>query len=89
MIKVVSSACAGFEAAEPQRQRALAAALLENATWTAGKFESRWASPFDKMALSNSVSKSNEREKPGSGQEIENWLPKNPVIQHSRRILTY
>ena len=62
--------------AEPQRQRYLAASLLENATWKAGKFESSWKSPFDRMALSNSVSQRKEGEKSGSGQEIEIWLPK-------------
>ena len=74
MMKSVSEICIGFGDAQPQRQRALATALMDKATWKAGKFESAWKSPFDKMALSNSVSRSKEREKPGSGQEIEIWL---------------
>jgi hypothetical protein len=71
MMKSVSDACAGLDGTEPQRQRAIAATLMENPTWKAGKFESSWKSPFDKMALSNSVSQTKEREKSGSGQEIE------------------
>jgi DNA invertase Pin-like site-specific DNA recombinase len=75
-MKAVSAACDAFGGAQPQQQRALATALMQNPTWKAGKFESTWKSPFDKMALSNSVSGTKEREKTGSGQEIENWLPK-------------
>jgi hypothetical protein len=74
MMKTVSEASAGFSNAQPQRQRAIATALMENATWKAGKFESAWKSPIDKMALSNSVSRTKERERTGSGQEIEIWL---------------
>ncbi len=74
-MKSVSDACAGFTEAEPQQKRALATALMQNATWKAGKFESTWKTPFDKMALSNSVSRTKEREKSGSGQDFEIWLP--------------
>jgi hypothetical protein len=72
----VSQACGVFIDAQPQQQRATVTALLQNATWKAGKFESSWRSPFDKMALSNSVNQREEREKSGSGQKIEIWLPK-------------
>ena len=75
IMRNVSDACAGFEGAEPQHQRAMAAALLENATWKAGKFESAWKSPFDILALSNSVSQTKEKERSGSGQDFEIWLP--------------
>jgi hypothetical protein len=74
MMKVASDACDAFEGAQPQQQRALATAMIQNPTWKAGKFESSWKPPFDKMALSNSVSRTKEREKLGSGQEIEIWL---------------
>ena len=70
----VSEACAGFAEAPPQQQRALAAAVMQNATRKAGKFESSWKSPFDKMALSNSVSRTNIREKTGSRRDFEIWL---------------
>jgi len=46
-----SDACAGFAEAEPQQKRALAAALMQNATWKAEKFESSWKAPVDKLAL--------------------------------------
>jgi DNA invertase Pin-like site-specific DNA recombinase len=73
-MKAISEACAGFGDASPQQQRAVANALMQKPTWKAGKFESSWKSPFEKMALSNFVSRTKEREKTGSGQEIENWL---------------
>jgi DNA invertase Pin-like site-specific DNA recombinase len=73
-MKTVSAACAAFGDAGPQRQRAVANGLMRNPTWKAGKFESSWKSPFDKMVLSNSASRTKERERTGSGQEIENWL---------------
>jgi DNA invertase Pin-like site-specific DNA recombinase len=76
MMKGVSDACAGFAEAQPQQQRAIATALVQNATWKAGKFESSWKSPFDKMSLSNSASQTNQREKPGSGLKTEIWLPR-------------
>jgi hypothetical protein len=76
IMKSVSDACAGFSDAQPQHQRALVSAMMQSPTWKAGKFESSWKSPFDKMALSNFVSQTKEREKPGSGQEIEIWLGK-------------
>jgi hypothetical protein len=75
IMKSVSDACGTFEEAPPQQQRGLVSALLQNATWKVEKFESTWKSPFDKMAFSNSVSQTKEREKPGSGQEVEIWLP--------------
>ncbi len=75
IMKLVSDACGGYQDAEPQYKRALAAELMQNATWKAGKFESSWKSPFDKMALSNSVSRTKGREKSGSGQDFEIWLP--------------
>src|SRR5262249_8629178 len=75
MMKAASNACESFDQAEPGQQRALASALFQNATWKSGEFESGWKSPFDKMALSNSLSRMKEREKRGSGQEIEIWLP--------------
>ena len=74
MMKSVSDACAGFIDAEPQQKRALASTLMQNATWKAGKFESSFKTPFDKMALSNSVSHTKERENFGSGQDFEIWL---------------
>jgi site-specific DNA recombinase len=80
-MKSVSALCAGFSDAAPKQQRALAAALMQNATWKAGEFESSWKSPFDKMALSNSVSQTKEREKIGSGRKTEIWLPKKPSFQ--------
>ena len=64
IMKSVSQACAAFSGAQPPQQRALAAALMENATWKAEKFESDWKSPFDKMALSNSISRTKEMERP-------------------------
>jgi hypothetical protein len=73
-MKAVSDACSAFGDGQPQQQRALATALMQNPTWKAGKFESSWKSPFDKMALSNSVSRTKEREKLRSGRDFEIWL---------------
>jgi hypothetical protein len=72
----VSDACGSFQEHQPQQQRAIASALMEKATWKAGKFEWTLKTPFQILAHSNSVSRSKEREKLGSGQEIEIWLPK-------------
>ena len=63
-----------MESQPSTQQRALAAALMQKATWKAGKFEAVLAAPFDKMAHSNSVSQSREREKPGSGLDFDIWL---------------
>jgi site-specific DNA recombinase len=71
----VSAACAVFNDAQPEQKRVLTASLMQNPTLKAGKFESSWKSPFDVLALSNSASRTNEREKAGSGREIEIWLP--------------
>ena len=73
-MKSVSALCASFSDAQPQQKRALATAMMQNATWRAGEFESSWKSPLDKMALSNSVSRTTERDKIGSGQKTEIWL---------------
>jgi hypothetical protein len=73
-MKSVSALCAGFSDAEPKQQRALATALMQNATWKAGEFESSWKSPFDKVVFSNYVSRTKEREKIRSGQKTEIWL---------------
>jgi hypothetical protein len=74
MIRSVSNACGKFEEAQPRQQRAIARALLRNATWKAGKFEMALKEPYQILALSNFVSQSKERENPGSGREIEIWL---------------
>jgi hypothetical protein len=83
IVRGVSEACAGFETAKADRQRELTMALLQNATWKAGQFESALKSPFDKLAHSNSVSQRREREKPGLAQEIEIWLPKRNAFRNS------
>jgi DNA invertase Pin-like site-specific DNA recombinase len=75
IMKSVSDSCARFPEAQPEQQRAIARSLLKNATWKAGKFESALKSPFDVLALSNSVSQRKDREINGSGREIEIWLP--------------
>ena len=74
IVRGVSESCAAFETAKADQQRALSMALLENATWKAGQFESALKSPFDKLAHSNSVSQTKDREKPGSGQDFDIWL---------------
>jgi resolvase-like protein len=80
IIRSVSDACGTFQDQPAQQQRALAATLVKQATWKAGKFEMVLAEPYSILAHSNSVSRSREKEKPGSEQEIEIWLPKtNPV----------
>lgn len=45
-IRFVSEACSSFGDSQPQQQRALVAALMQQATWKAGKFESSWKSPW-------------------------------------------
>jgi len=75
LMGAVSSACSTFQDQPAQQQRAIAKALMKQATWKAGKFELVLAEPYSKMAHSNSVSQSRERENPGSGHEIEIWLP--------------
>jgi hypothetical protein len=82
-IRSVSDACGSFQERQPQKQRALVS-LMEKATWKAEKFEWVLKSPFQFLVHSNSASQRNERGKPGSGQEIEIWLPKknpNPKCQ--------
>jgi DNA invertase Pin-like site-specific DNA recombinase len=74
VMRSVSEACGSFQEHQPQQQRAIASALMEKATWKAGKFEWALKTPFQILAHSNSVSRSKEREKPGSEQEIEIWL---------------
>ena len=75
IIRSVSDASGSFGDEQPLQQRAIASALMQNATWKAGKFELVLKTPYQILAHSNSVSQSREREKPGSGQEIEIWLP--------------
>jgi site-specific DNA recombinase len=74
IIRSVSNACGSFQDQTAQQQRALATALMKQASWKAGKFEWVLKMPFQILAHSNFVSRSKEREKPGSGQEIEIWL---------------
>ena len=74
IMQSVSDACSSFEGQPPQQQRAIASALMKQSTWKAGKFELELKQPFSILAHSNSVSRTNEREKPGSGQEIDIWL---------------
>ncbi len=74
-MRAASDACAEFAQKQPQQQRALVSSVMQQATWKAGKFELTLKSPYQILANSNSVSRSKEREKPGSGQEIEIWLP--------------
>jgi hypothetical protein len=75
IMQAVSDACATFQEKQPHQQRATASALMQEATWKAGKFEWTLKEPYQILAHSNSVSLSKERQKPGSGQEIEIWLP--------------
>ena len=74
IMRSLSDACSTFADQASQKQRALASALAQRATWKAGKFEMTLKEPYQILAHSNSVSQSREREKPGSGQEIEIWL---------------
>ena len=75
IMQSVSDACGHFQDQQAQQQRAIASALMKQATWKAGKFELELKEPFQIVAHSNSVSRTNEKEKPGSGQEIDIWLP--------------
>ena len=70
----MSDACGTFESQQPTKQRAIASALIQKATWKAGKFDAVLAAPFDKLAHSNSVSQRREREMPGSEYDFEIWL---------------
>jgi DNA invertase Pin-like site-specific DNA recombinase len=82
IMRSLSDACSTFADQESLQQRALASALMQRATWKAGKFEMTLKEPYQILAHSNSVSQRKEREKPGSGQEIENWLPEtNPYTE--------
>jgi hypothetical protein len=76
IIRSVSDACSSFEQNQPQQQRAIVSAVMQQATWKSGQFEWALKTPFQILAHSNSVSRTKEREKPGSGQEIEIWLHK-------------
>jgi site-specific DNA recombinase len=75
ILRSVSDACGTFESQTSTKQRVIATALMQQATWKAGKFESVLAAPFDKLAHSNSVSQRRERDIPGSGRDFEIWLP--------------
>jgi DNA invertase Pin-like site-specific DNA recombinase len=82
IIRSVSDACGSFQEHQQQRKRAIVSALMEKSTWKARKFEWVLKTPFQILAHSNSVSQSKERQKLGSGREIEIWLPKtNPVTK--------
>jgi DNA invertase Pin-like site-specific DNA recombinase len=77
IMRSLSDACSSFMDKPAGEQQALATALMQRATWKAGKFEMTLKEPYQILAHSNSVSQSREREKPGSGQEIEIWLPES------------
>lgn len=70
----ISDACGTFESQPSTKQRAIAATLMQKATWKTGEFEMVLAAPFDKLAHSNSVSQSRKREIPGSEPDFEIWL---------------
>jgi hypothetical protein len=74
IIRSVSDACSSFQQNQPQQQRAIVSAVMQQATWKSGQFEWALKTPFQILAHSNSVSRTKEREKPGSGQQIEIWL---------------
>ena len=76
IIRSLSDSCGTFDQKPANEQRALASSLMKQATWTAGKFELALSAPFDILAHSNSASQCKEREKTGSGRNIEIWLPK-------------
>jgi hypothetical protein len=74
IMRSLSDACSAFADQPSQQQRALASALVQRATWKAGKFEVTLKEPYQVLAHSNSVSQSREREKSSCGQETEVWL---------------
>jgi DNA invertase Pin-like site-specific DNA recombinase len=74
IMRSLSDAGRTFGDQAPQKQRTLTSAVMQRATWKAGKFEMTLKEPYQVLAHSNSVSQSREREKAGSGQEIEIWL---------------
>jgi hypothetical protein len=47
---------------------------MGNATWTAGKFEDSWKTPFENWHF-RTLQAERRREKAGSGQELRFWLP--------------
>jgi hypothetical protein len=75
-MRSVSDACGQFQQQAAMEQRALLSALMAQATWKAGEFEWVLKSPYQILAHLNSVSRSKEREKPGSGLYFDNWLPR-------------
>jgi hypothetical protein len=70
LVRSLSHACSAFGDQASQKPRAIMSALMQKATWKAGKFEMTLKGPCQIWAHSNSVSQSREREKPGAENEI-------------------
>ena len=73
-MRAVSEPCAQFDHSEAQQQRALASATAGEGDLEGRGVRGGAETPWQILAHSNSVSQRKEREKPGSGQEIEIWL---------------
>ena len=73
LIRQVSTACGSFDQQPSPQKRKLIEEIVEKASWQNGELRAVLTAPFSVLARSNSVTQTKEREKPGSGHQIENW----------------
>ena len=75
-IEATSKLCKAFPTQTPPEQRRLLKTLVEKATWKDGELETTLRNPFQKLRVSNRVSRTKHEGNGTPGMEISNWLPR-------------
>ena len=81
MLRLTSRASELFLQQPAAEQRRFLGVVIEKATWQNGMLRTTLFEPFEILRHSNSESTRKEKEKSGSGRDLEFWLPRNAVFQ--------
>jgi len=81
MMRLTSLACKEFQRQSSREQRKLLGLILATASWKDAHLDVTLHEPFRTLLLSNSANATKNGAKGASGPQIEDWLPKNAVLQ--------
>ena len=75
MLRLTSRSSQSFLQQPAAEQRRLLQTVVEKAAWKGGILQTALSAPFEILRHSNQESYRKEKEKAGSGREMEIWLP--------------
>jgi hypothetical protein len=81
MLRLTSRTSELFLQQPAAEQRRLLQVVIEKAAWQGGMLQTTLFEPFEILRHSNQENYRKEKEKSGSGRELEVWLPKNTTFQ--------